>query len=304
MVKAMASPRCSVTYADGRTCKLVALRINPGVNPKLYTEHCKIHGGRQELAAVYRREAQAEAKALLTKPSIEIAEALSLGTVELPGPAACASSAAPSSSRPDQNPKAGGGGVLKDTTSVGPTLGEKCSIGPAICDQGGSSGNGLSEKVGSTFPTTGGSVSDETPENNLYTFQDRTLAKSFSRKLKHQGALSLNEELAMVKTLIQEEMKSMKSGRVDQGQWKVLNGMLTRAEKMINTIAKLEESRKVMYTRESLKMDLMKVLNAIRKWLPEEDRRRGLAGDLVRLIGPTISDPSDIVMTREVFKRG
>jgi hypothetical protein len=73
---------------------------------------------------------------------------------------------------------------------------------------------------------------------------------------------------------------------------------------ILNTIHRIESTRSVQYTRESLKMDVMKVVGVIRRLVPEDDRRRKIATELARALGPSLADTGDIIVSRETFKRG
>ena len=51
-------------------------------------------------------------------------------------------------------------------------------------------------------------------------------------------------------------------------------------------------------------MEVMKVIEVIKRITPEEDRRRLFATELAKAIGPSIIGSGDIVVTKETFRRG
>jgi hypothetical protein len=138
----------------------------------------------------------------------------------------------------------------------------------------------------------------------MYSIPDKTLRGAFEKKLGHSQALNLNQELALCRALIQQIVTAMNSKNLSAQELGKLDKLMMRADHLLNTIMKVESMRKVMYTRESLKMDVMKVVGVIRKLIPEEDRRRTLATELARILGPSLANSGDIIVSREVFKRG
>jgi hypothetical protein len=140
------------------------------------------------------------------------------------------------------------------------------------------------------------------PAETMYTIPDRTMKNAFEKKLK--GAMNLNEELALVRTFIQQIVKKMNSDNLSAEELNKLDKLLGKADMILNTIHRIESTRSVQYTRESLKMDVMKVVGVIRRLVPEDDRRRKIATELARALGPSLADTGDIIVSRETFKRG
>jgi hypothetical protein len=116
--------------------------------------------------------------------------------------------------------------------------------------------------------------------------------------------MNLNQELALVRALIQQLVTKMNAKNLTAEELNKLDKLLMRGDKLLNTIMKVEATRKIQYTRESLRMDVMKVVQVIRKLIPEEDRRRIQATELAKVLGPSLAEPGDIIVSREVFKRG
>lgn len=66
MRKAHVTPKCKARYKDGRPCKMSCLRVSPKTTSTYkhagrveYTDHCRIHGGKQERDARLRKIASA-----------------------------------------------------------------------------------------------------------------------------------------------------------------------------------------------------------------------------------------------------
>lgn len=309
------SPRCKAIFSDGRTCKLPCTRLSDYKSLPVYTDHCYRHGGRQEQSSYQRNNAQSIMSSVVDKQEqsmlSDLACTVSDASKDSHDSKACIDSHDVSNntqsidrvmmtnisndtdkdstttnlhSRP--NPSATGGEGSEDSTSTDrPTL---------ISRQVG----GSSEKSLSKFGSSGSEKSE-----TVYSTGDPTLRKSFQHKL-DRGQMNLNEELAMVRTLIQDIFKRMQAGTNSAEELRSLTRLLPIADKILNTIHRIEDTRKVQYTRESLRMDVMKVVAVIRRIVPEEPRRRQFATELAKILGPTLAESGDIVVSRETFKTG
>jgi len=263
-----------------------------------YTKHCNNHGGHQELDAYRRAEARKLTELSTQNTQAEILN--SLGASELVPSDRTASSTLPPSLPWEQNPKARGGLVPQDTTSIERPI---SSIERPISGVGGTLEKVTSRNLSSPSAETGGH------EETMYTVPDRTLRASFEKKLK--GPKTLDEELALIRTMIQEIWKRMHSGTNAAEELRQLTKLLPLADKMLNTIHRIESTRSVQYTRESLRMDVMRAASALRRVVPDgplqmtgQELRRNMAIELTKVLGPTLASTGDIVITRETFKRG
>jgi len=292
----VASPRCTALFSDGNHCKLACCVLDKSVHGKdrQYTKHCYRHGGKQELSAYQREQAQSIMTSTVQAQTSTIQNMLDLVPSH--------DSASKDSQGPEQtslhqttNPKGTVGMVPDDSTSIG------LPISPT---QGGPSEKSLLKLGGSVPQSMPGQLSGPTEQKeSLYSTGDPTLRKSFQHKL-NKGEMNLNEELAMVRTLIQDIFKRMQAGTNAADELRQLTKLLPLADKILNTIHRIEDTRKVQYTRESLRMDVMKVVAVIRRIVPEEPRRREFATELAKILGPAMAESGDIIVSREVFKKG
>jgi hypothetical protein len=277
-----------------------------------------MHGGRQELDAARRREAAQLVGLETERTNADIAHALDLApcnTVEsnraLPS-GTVGHDLAPSG-QTASSAQHGHLAARPEPESQGGLLPQKITSNTRLISRGGEGSENQTSKIESS-PSEGGSVerhvlkiggqpSDEN-QDPMYTIPDRTLKASFDKKLGHSGQMNLNQELALVRALIQQLVTKMNAKNLTAEELNKLDKLLMRGDKLLNTIMKVESTRKVQYTRESLRMDVMKVVQVIRKLIPEEDRRRVLATELAKVLGPSLAEPGDIIVSREVFKRG
>jgi hypothetical protein len=276
-----------------------------------------MHGGRQELDAARRKEAAQLVGLEQERAGHDIANALDLApsgqTASSVGHGHLAARPEPesqggpspqnttSSERPLSSCPAGGEGSENQLQKLeSSNLDRQSEIGlrkleSSLSDEGG--------PVERHVLKIGGQSSDES-QDPMYTIPDRTLKASFDKKLGHSGQMNLNQELALVRALIQQLVTKMNAKNLTAEELNKLDKLLMRGDKLLNTIMKVEATRKIQYTRESLRMDVMKVVQVIRKLIPEEDRRRILATELAKVLGPSLAEPGDIIVSREVFKRG
>jgi len=266
-----------------------------------------MHGGRQELDAYRRAQAAKLVGEETQRTSAQLASALDLAVSPGPG-----SSSTVEDLQAEPKPEGRGGLVLQKRTSS-----ERTNLSSERTLPSGGVG---SEKPVSKIESSGISVPGGTserrilkfegeskntePQEAMYAIPDRTLRSAFENKLKHTGQMNLNHELALVRALIQQLVTKMNAKNLTAEELGKLDRLLMRADRLLNTIMKVEATRKVQYTRESLRMDVMKVVAVIRKLMPEESNRRILATELARVLGPSLAESGDIVVSREVFKRG
>lgn len=301
------SPRCKAIFSDGNQCKRPACRLNKGSSPSKYTNHCSKHGGKQEKDAYLRHEAAKLVGEETKRTTLALSSALDLAPTPQP-----TSSDIDDSLHQEPKPEDRGSLVTQKKTSSERT---NLSNGRLISDGGVGSEKPVSKIESSGISVPGGTSERHVlkfeggpknvePQEAMYAIPDRTLRSAFENKLKHAGQMNLNNELALVRALIQQLITKMDSKNLTAEELGKLDKLLMRADKLLNTIMKVEATRKVQYTRESLRMDVMKVVQVIRKLIPEEGRRRLLATELARVLGPSLAESGDIVVSREVFRKG
>lgn len=140
---------------------------------------------------------------------------------------------------------------------------------------------------------------DREPEGNLYTIHDKTLGKYFQKKLKHGRATTLSEELALIRTLIQKLVNTLDI--TDHKQVNQLRGLIRDADRLAKTVDRLESTRHIQYSRESLKMDVMKVCRAIKEEVSDPNVKAKIAQRLANILSPALTETGDIEITRETF---
>lgn len=277
------TPRCNakITTTNVRTdnslpCQRPCLRLNPRIEPKVYTKRCSMHGGRAEQQA-YNRQLSLS---LTSQAHDTLNNDINSILIDK-----------------EQKPERGEAIVSEITRDVS-VMNERER--PEI------------EKKKRQLPPAPSPIRE--PEKNFLlakdnvkpmvsdrpelTVKDKAIKKSFD-KLKGQPlGTTLGDCVALIGALLEYLMDEATHGELGPDEIKLVIKLTRELARLEKDRKDLEKVQSVQYSRTTLKMTTMKLIKVFKKYI-QPGREEEFSAEMSDILKPSVTDPGDILITQE-----